>query len=319
MSLIRSNAAPSGAAGLREQAEALSEAMPPLVTEAEHVASTVAQGVHGRRRIGMGETFWQFRRYREGDTASSVDWRHSARSAHLFVRETEREAAESVWIWRDGSASMDYASEFAPCTKKDRATVLALALSSLLVQGGESVAPLGGGLAPVPGRVALRRMAHALLDAPRNDDKAAGEGAERESLPPPEHLPRYAQIVLISDFLSPAEEIVSRIKSYAAEGIRGHMIQVLDPAEEDLPFTGRTEFEGVEEDIRLMVGRAQNLREAYHQRLEIHRNRILETARRINFTFATHRTDRVPQTALLALYGALSGAIAARKPPRAGV
>jgi len=319
MSLIRSNAAPSGAVGLREQAEALSEAMPPLVTEAEHVASTVAQGVHGRRRIGMGETFWQFRRYREGDTASSVDWRHSARSAHLFVRETEREAAESIWIWRDGSASMDYASEFAPCTKKDRATVLALALSSLLVQGGESVAPLGGGFAPVPGRAALRRMAHALLDAPRNDDKTAGEGTERESLPPPEHLPRYAQIVLISDFLSPAEEIISRIKSYAAEGIRGHMIQVLDPAEEDLPFTGRTEFEGVEEDIRLMVGRAQNLREAYHQRLEIHRNRILETARRINFTFATHRTDRVPQTALLALYGALSGAIAARKPPRPGV
>ncbi|MEQ8267309.1 MAG: DUF58 domain-containing protein [Parvibaculum sp.] len=319
MSLTRSNAAPSGAVGLREQAEALSEAMPPLVTEAEHVASTVAQGVHGRRRIGMGETFWQFRRFREGDTAASVDWRHSARSAHLFVRETEREAAESVWIWRDSSASMDYASDFAPCTKKDRATVLALALTSLLVQGGESVAPLGSGLTPLPGRVALRRMAHALLDAPLNDDKTALDNAARESLPPPEHLPRYAQVVLISDFLSPAEEIISRIKSYAAEGIRGHMIQVLDPAEEDLPFSGRTEFEGVEEDIRLMVGRAQNLREAYHQRLEIHRNRILETARRINFTFATHRTDRGPQTALLALYGALSGAIAARKAPRAGI
>ncbi|ABS63847.1 protein of unknown function DUF58 [Parvibaculum lavamentivorans DS-1] len=320
MSLIRSNAAPSGAIGLREQAEALSEAMPPLVTEAEHVASTVAQGVHGRRRIGMGETFWQFRRFREGDTASSVDWRHSARSAHLFVRETEREAAESIWIWRDGSASMDYASEFAPCTKKDRATVLALALSSLLIQGGESVAPLGAGFAPVPGRVALRRMAHALLDAqPLDEAAASAESGARESLPPPEHLPRYAQVVLISDFLSPPEEIVARIKSYAAEGIRGHMIQVLDPAEEDLPFSGRTEFEGVEEDIRLMIGRAQNLREAYHQRLEIHRNRIIETARRINFTFATHRTDRVPQTALLALYGALSGAIAARKPPRAGV
>ncbi len=129
-----------GAIGLREQAESLAEAMPPLVTEAEHVASTIAQGVHGRRRTGMGETFWQFRRYREGDTAASVDWRHSARSAHLFVRETEREAAESIWIWRDGSASMDYASDFAPCTKKDRATVLALALSSLLVQGAKSEA-----------------------------------------------------------------------------------------------------------------------------------------------------------------------------------
>ena len=314
MSLTRSHTAPSGAIGLREQAEALTEAMPPLVTEAEHVASTIAQGVHGRRRTGMGETFWQFRRYREGDTASSVDWRHSARSSHLFVRETEREAAESIWIWRDGSASMDYASDFAPCTKKDRATVLALALSSLLVQGGESVAPLGAGFTAAPGRAALRRMAHALIDAPETDENAAAA-----SLPPPEHLPRHAQVVLISDFLSPAEEIVARLKEYAAEGIRGHMIQVLDPAEEDLPFSGRTEFEGVEEEMRLMVGRAQNLREAYHQRLDIHRNRILDTARRINFTFATHRTDRGPQTALLALYSALSGALAARKPPRAGL
>ena len=314
MGLTGSHLASPGAVGLREQAEDLAEAMPPLVTEAEHVASTVAQGVHGRRRTGMGETFWQFRRYREGDTASSVDWRHSARSSHLFVRETEREAAESIWIWRDGSASMDYASDFAPCTKRERATVIALALSSLLVQGGESVAPLGhGGLTPAPGRAALRRMAHALIDAPE------GETPETESLPPPEHLPRYSQVVLISDFLSPAEDIVERIKRYAAEGIRGQMIQVLDPAEEDLPFSGRTEFEGIEEDLRLMVGRAQNLREAYHQRLEIHRNRIVETARRINFTFATHRTDRSPQTALLALYGALSGAIAARRAPRAGL
>lgn len=312
----RSHSALPGAIGLREQAEALAEAMPPLVTEAEHVASTIAQGVHGRRRTGMGETFWQYRRYREGDTASSVDWRHSARSSHLFVRETEREAAESIWIWRDGSASMDYASDFAPCSKKDRATVLALALSSLLIQGGESVAPLGHGFTPAPGRSALRRMAHALIDNEGADEDSA---AKSGSLPPAERIPRYAQVVLISDFLSPADEIVAQIKAYASDGVRGHMIQVLDPAEEDLPFSGRTEFEGIEEELRLTVGRAQNLREAYHQRLEIHRNRIIETARRVNFTFATHRTDRGPQTALLALYGALSGAIAARKAPRAGL
>jgi uncharacterized protein (DUF58 family) len=318
MSLLRPYSGSSGATPLREQAEALSETMPPLVTEAEYVASTIAQGVHGRRRTGMGETFWQYRRYRAGDAASSVDWRHSARSAHLFVRETEREAAESIWIWRDGSASMDYASDFAPCTKKDRATVLALALSSLLIQGGESVAPLGHGLGAAAGRAALRRMAHALLEEDGDDDKASAE-RNMESLPPHAHIPRYAQVVLISDFLSPAEEIITRIKQYAAEGVRGHLIQVLDPAEEDLPFSGRTEFEGVEEEMRLMVGRAQNLRGAYRQRLEIHRNRIIETAQRVDFTFLTHRTDRSPQTALLALYGTLSGAIAARRASRAGV
>ncbi len=304
----------AAATNLRVQADTLAEALPPLVTEAERIANTVAQGSHGRRRTGSGESFWQFRRFREGDTASSVDWRHSARSRHLFVRETEVEAAESVWLWRDASASMDYASDGALVTKKDRATVLTLALASLLVQAGESIAVLGTGTPPGGGRSVYRRIAHALIDEP---DEAAGSQA-LESLPPPVPLPRYAQVVLISDFLSPPEDIITRIKGYAADGIRGHLIQVLDPAEEDLPFTGRTEFEGIEEDTRLMIGRAERLRSAYHARLALHQDRLREAALRINFTFATHRTDRAPHTALLALYGALSGNIDARRPPRHG-
>ncbi|MBI1261090.1 MAG: DUF58 domain-containing protein [Rhizobiales bacterium] len=305
-------AAPAGM-GLREQAESLAEAMPPLVTQAERIASTVAQGVHGRRRTGIGESFWQFRRFREGDTAASVDWRHSARSAHLFVRETEVEAAESIWIWRDGSASMDYVSEFANCTKKDRATILALALTSLLVQGGESVAPLVSNATPGTGRAAQRRMAHALLDAEETPDEAA-----TLSLPPQRYLPRYAQVVLISDFLSPAEDIITRLKAYAAKGVRVHLVQVLDPAEEDLPFSGRTEFEGIEEPMKLMIGRAEKLRSAYHAKLEEHRNRILDVVQRVNFTFATHRTDRSPQTALLALYGTLANGMDNFKTTRPG-
>ena len=84
--------------------------MPPLLVAAERVAATVAQGVHGRRRVGQGETFWQFRQYQPGDAASRIDWRESAKSQRLYIRETEWEAAQSVWLWRDASASMDYSS-----------------------------------------------------------------------------------------------------------------------------------------------------------------------------------------------------------------
>ena len=303
-------AANSTASGLREQAEALAEALPPLVSEAAHVASTVAQGVHGRRRTGMGESFWQFRRFREGDSPADVDWRHSARTNHLYVRETEREAAESIWIWRDGSLSMDYASDFAPCTKRDRATVLAIAIASLLVQGGENIAALGHDDTPNTGRAALRRFTHRLIDPHAEEAK--------ESLPPRASLARHAQIVLISDFLEPVDKIVACLKAYAAEGVKGHLIQVLDPAEEDLPFTGRTEFEGVEENLHLMVGRTESLRTAYHNRLEEWRGRLLDAVRQASFTFAAHRTDRAPHSALLALYGALAGARhSARRPGRA--
>ena len=96
--------------GFREAGEQLGGRLPPLMIEADRVASTVAQGVHGRRRIGVGETFWQFRTYQPGDAAADIDWRQSARSRHLFVREQEWEAAASVWLWCDLSPSMGFRS-----------------------------------------------------------------------------------------------------------------------------------------------------------------------------------------------------------------
>src|SRR5512146_2442855 len=97
-------------AALQHRAEELAAALPPLLVAAERVAATVAQGVHGRRRVGQGESFWQFRQYEPGDSLQRIDWRESAKSERLFIRQTEWEAAQSVWAWRDFSPSMNYAS-----------------------------------------------------------------------------------------------------------------------------------------------------------------------------------------------------------------
>src|SRR5438128_12589561 len=152
------------ASPLRERAEQAAASLPPLLVAAGRVAITVAQGVHGRRRVGQGETFWQFRQYQPGDAASRIDWRKSAKSERLYVRETEWEAAQSVWLWRDASASMDYTSAgYVPGgewpTKRDRAQLLLVALASLLVRGGERLTVLGSGMAPMSGRIALSRVA----------------------------------------------------------------------------------------------------------------------------------------------------------------
>src|SRR5689334_22734838 len=143
---------------LRHRAEETAAALPPLLVAAERIAATVAQGVHGRRRVGQGESFWQFRQYEPGDAAGRIDWRESAKSQRLYVRETEWEAAQSVWLWRDASPSMAYTSAgYVPGaewpTKRDRAELLLLALASLLVRGGERLTLLGSGVAPISGRV----------------------------------------------------------------------------------------------------------------------------------------------------------------------
>src|SRR3974390_2869979 len=113
---------------LRERAESLAATLPALQVAAERLASAVSLGVHGRRKAGMGETFWQFRRYSSQDSSTLIDWRQSAKSQHLFVREREWEAAETVWFWRDGSLSMRFASQ--GTKKNERAGLLTLALGS---------------------------------------------------------------------------------------------------------------------------------------------------------------------------------------------
>lgn len=284
----------------RRRAEQLAAALPPLLVAAERVAATVAQGVHGRRRVGVGDAFWQFRQYRPGDPASRIDWRQSAKSERVFVREREWEAAQSVWLWRDDSPSMRYASDMAPCDKAERATALLLAVAVLLVRAGELVALLGLERKPTTGRGALARLADAL----HRDSAGGGCGP---SLPPGERLPRYARLVLIGDFLSPAEELEPVLKLYASRGVKGHLLQVVDPAEEDLPFTGRIRFHGLEDEEARTVGRVEGVRPAYRRRFAARRAALVDLSRSIGWTFASHRTDRPPQTAVLALYEALSG------------
>ncbi|HEY8014108.1 MAG TPA: DUF58 domain-containing protein, partial [Dongiaceae bacterium] len=221
----------------RREAEGLAARLPPLLIAALRVAATVEQGVHGRRRIGTGDAFWQFRQYQPGEPATRIDWRQSAKSDRLFLRETEWAAAQSVWFWRDASASMDWHSAPGLPRKRERAEVLTLALASLLLRAGERVALLGGDLPPSASRATVERMALEL---------DAADAAGSESLPPGRPLPRHAQLVLMGDFLSPLPAIEAALRPHAERGVKGHLLMVSDPAEESLPFLGRVRFEGLE-------------------------------------------------------------------------
>jgi uncharacterized protein (DUF58 family) len=257
--------------------------------------------VHGRRRVGQGETFWQFRQYQPGDAAARIDWRESAKSQRLYIRETEWDAAQSLWLWRDASGSMDYSSAQYVAgadwpTKRDRAELLLVALASLLVRGGERMTLIGSGIAPMSGRVALSRIAEAIEH----------ERVDGASLPAFEPLPRAAQIVAIGDFLSPLDAVNAAMARFAGAGIKGHMLQIVDPAEEDLPFDGRVRFAGLEERDEIVVSRVESIRDDYAERFRLQRDGLAAIASALGWTFGSHRTDRPPELALLALYGALS-------------
>jgi uncharacterized protein (DUF58 family) len=289
----------------RSLAEEAAARLPALLVDAERVAATVAQGVHGRRRVGQGETFWQFRPFEYGDSPAQIDWRRSARSDALFVRQTEWEAAQSVWIWRDASASMRYRSDERLPLKSERAALLAIALMTLLVRGGERIALLGHSEVPATGRAALNRLAGTIA---REEETPLADAADVPPVPP---LPRHASAVLIGDLLAPLDQTEDAVRGLAARSIHGHLVQVLDPAEVSMPFRGRNRFLGLQREGDLLVGRSEALRDGYLGRLDAHQQALRDLCRRLGWTFAVHRTDNPPQTALLALYMALSAQVAA--------
>ena len=112
--------------------------------------------------------------------------------------------------------------------------------------------------------------------------------------------------MLVGDFLAPLERINATVAQFAGTGIKGHVLQIADPAEEDLPFAGRVRFEGVEERDEIVISRVETVREDYAVRFRRHREGLADIARAVGWTIGYHRTDRAPHLALLALHAALS-------------
>jgi uncharacterized protein (DUF58 family) len=284
---------------LEEAAQDLAAKLPALLVEARRVASTVAQGTHGRRRPGPGETFWQYRSFAMGDSASSIDWRRSAGSTHLFVREREWEAAHTVWIWIDLSPSMYFRSHLSSASKAERAIVLALALVSLLSDAGERTGIPGMMEAKTGHNTAslmIEALARSLLSA------------EPQSLPASSiRLGRYSELVIFSDFLEPEKKLGELFAAIAKQGVGGHIVQVLDPAEESLPYHGRVEFFDDETKARYIAERAETLREDYRQRLAAHKGAVFSHAAGVDWTPILHHTNRPAVEALLPLHMHLSG------------
>ncbi len=269
--------------------------VPDCMVEAKRIANTVIAGWHGRRKRGIGENFWQFRPYADGESFARIDWRRSARDDHMYIRDREWEAAHTVWLWADMSPSMMYKSTFASVSKESRALVLMLALAEILARSGERIG-CPGIMEPVSARNAAERLATAIMHAPIT-----------EGLPDTRMIRGSSDIVLIGDFLDDADRVMERITPLARRGLRGHVVEVADPAEETFPYTGRTEFTDPETGEKLTSGRAETLRDDYQQAYLARRDSMSDQLRRMGWSFTPNRTDRLASEALVAVHMHLSG------------
>jgi uncharacterized protein (DUF58 family) len=253
-------------------------------------------GEHGRRRPGLGDEFWQYRPAMPGDEARMVDWRRSARSDTHFVREKEWQAAQSIVIWSDRAQSMRFASSNALPTKSLAARVLALAAAVLLIRGGERVGLTDARLPPRSGELQLLRLAEVFAE----DDDIADYGA-----PGTKGLVAHSRAIFLSDFLGDLAPVEAALTRAADRGVKGALVQILDPVEEAFPFDGRTIFESVGGTISHETRRARDLKDRYLERLAERKDRLQSLARLTGWQYDCQHTDRSASGALLWLYQAL--------------
>jgi uncharacterized protein (DUF58 family) len=262
--------------------------VPDLLVEARRVVNTVITGWHGRRKRGIGENFWQFRPYVEGESVARIDWRRSARDDHIYIRDREWEAAHTVWLWADSSPSMLFKSANALVSKESRALVLILALAELLSRSGERIA-WPGLTDPFNARDGAERLASHLMHAP-----------DRPARPDLSAVRRFSDIVLFGDFLDTVEETQGWLEVLAGRGARAHLV------EESFPYAGRTEFRDPETGAKLTAGRAEMLREDYADLYQARREELARWATRLGWSYTVNHTDRPASEALVRVHLALS-------------
>jgi len=269
--------------------------LPGLLLEAEKVAHSFMRGVHGRRRVGTGEAFWQFRPWQPGDARRDIDWRQTAKNDQAFVRQMEWEASQTVWMHRDASKSMDFRSEKKFFSKKDYAEILLLALSIVLLDGGEQVSLMGTDLASQTGVSSIQRIFET-LPAQMSLEESGRFVAAR------------SHVILISDFYFPVAQLASFCESLMTRRVGGMLVQVFDPAEQSLPYSGRIWFHDIENmsSEPLIVPNVEVIREEYGRKFAAHQKDLADMASGIGWKFEKFGTDTKLETAIPRLYDVLS-------------
>ena len=265
---------------LRQKSEDLASQIESLTLKAQTIANHVLHGAHPRRKSGSGETFWQFREYTQDDDTRHIDWRQSAKTDRIYIKQKEEDRAQKALFWCNTSPSMRYSSDKNIMEKREAAQILSLALGLLIARGGD---PVGSMVDKHTGHSekSLTRLAHTLLG---NNDAA---------LPPTSSpIPAHAHLFLCGDFLNPIEDIAAILETLAEKTRNGCIIQILDPAELSFPFTGRIQFNAPSEHDPLTIDHTASIREDYIARITRHNEALKTLCNRLGWDYHLHRTDQ---------------------------
>ncbi len=268
--------------------DAIAAALPAIVMDSRRAAASIVIGEHGKRCAGNGEAFWQYRDWTNGESVRQIDWRRSARSDKLFVRERERQVPALLQIWCDTRPDMDWRGDTARPTKAHRAIMLGLSLAIATRSGGERVASLGQA-------------------APFRDELTFAISLLTTGKTFPDQI-RPGQVLLISDGLEDAQIWAKRAQLVSLARASLIVLLVGDPSEATFPYEGRTRFQSTSGDNDVVIGRAQSAQSAYVEAYQLQLGAVTQAIVAQGGQVYRHTTSAPTAPILQTLAGALDRA-----------
>ena len=268
---------------MRLKAEELSNKIPSLYVKADRIANTIWEGMHNRNKDGLGDNFWQFRKYEYGDPAHLIDWKKTAKSNETFIQEKELQTLQNFVIWRDTSRSMNFRSSESIDTKLYRANLFTLNLTIILSKSGENIVLNGLKTELLKGGNAVNFVSNQI------NEKVTDSYKSRPNI---NEIKNNSDVILIGDFLNNINETEKTIKELSNRGINGIIIQILDPAERFFPYKGRINFNGLEGEQNILIGKAESVRNDYKKAIKIHIEKLEKLITSYSWKYILDNSDQ---------------------------
>ena len=268
---------------MRLKAEELSNKIPSLYVKADRIANTIWEGMHNRNKDGLGDNFWQFRKYEYGDPAHLIDWKKTAKSNETFIQEKELQTLQNFVIWRDTSRSMNFRSSESIDTKLYRANLFTLTLTIILSKSGENIVLNGLKTELLKGGNAVNFVSNQINEKVTDSYKSS---------PNVNEIKNNSDVILIGDFLNNIIETEKTIKELSNRGINGIIIQILDPAERFFPYKGRINFNGLEGEKNILIGKAESVRNDYKKAIKIHIEKLEKLTTSYSWKYILDNSDQ---------------------------
>ncbi|MBX3739523.1 MAG: DUF58 domain-containing protein [Akkermansiaceae bacterium] len=268
-----------------------------LELRARAVVEGFWKGLHRSARHGYSTEFAEYRSYVPGDDIRYLDWKVLARRDRYFIRKYREETNLRSHVLLDLSRSMNYGSS--SYTKLDYARTLAATLAVFLHQQGDETGLVTfdeGVRDYLPPRHRSGHL-HAILAALGRE--ALGKVAALKA-PIATILGRgraRGVILLISDFLTPLEDLRTPLSALAACGHDITLFQTLDPTEIHFTFGESADFEDMESGRSQMTDPA-SIRDGYLKKFNAHQDGLKQLCSTLGIIHHLLPIDQPLETAL---------------------